>query len=216
MTRATGADDAVRDDGDTPRGGFPVFSAAPEDGGPHFGRFVAAMRDLQDLAVSAAPEPEVFGAAADKAEELAAMLRPYAAEEGKSPTNRSVGLPGRGSLLMLPWTLTGLEPGRVTASGVFRRYHLGGNGAAHGGVLPLLFDDVFGMVTHAQGQPVSRTAYLTVNYRNVTPLDKELTVEATVDSADGRKTYVSGRLWDGGTLLADADALMVRLRPWQP
>ncbi len=199
------------------RGGFPVFEAAPDDGGPHFGRFVAAMRDLQDLAVSAAPDdPAVFGPAADKAEELAELLRPFAAEEGRSPANRSVGLPGRGSLLMLPWTLTGLEPGRVTASGVFRRYHLGGNGAAHGGVLPLLFDDVFGMVTHAQGQPVSRTAYLTVNYRHVTPLETELAVEATVDSSDGRKTYVSGRLWDGDTLLADAEALMVRLRPWQP
>lgn len=199
-----------------PRGGFPVFTAAPDDGGPHYGRFVAAMRDLQDLAVSAAPDPELFGTAADKVEELVALLQPYAAPEGESPSNRSIGLPGRGSLLMLPWTITGLEPGKVTAAGVFRRYHLGGNSAAHGGVLPLLFDDVFGMVTHAQGQPVSRTARLTVNYRNVTPLEKELTVEGTVDSTDGRKTFVSGRLWDGETLLAESDALMIQLKPWQP
>ena len=197
-------------------GGFRKFTAAPEDGGPHYGRFIAAMRDLQDLAVSAAPEPELFEEAAIKAEELVALLKPYGGEEGESPSNRSIGLPGRGSLLMLPWVTTSYEPGRLTAKGEFRRFHLGGNGAAHGGTLPLLFDDVFGMVTHAAGQPVSRTAYLTVNYRNITPLNTELTVDATIDKTEGRKTYVSGRLYHGETLLAESDALMVQLRSWQP
>lgn len=200
------------------RGVFGRFTAAPEDGGPHFGRFVEAMRRLQDLAVSAAPDdPEVFGAAADRAEELAALLAPHAGAEGEGPANRSVGLPGRGSLLMLPWTVTAREPGRsVRATGVFRRYHLGGNGAAHGGVLPLLFDDMFGMASHVDGGPVSRTAYLTVNYRAVTPLETPLTLDVTVDSVEGRKTMVSGRLHHGATLLADAEALMVRLLPGQP
>src|SRR5699024_7160737 len=124
------------------KGVFGQFRAAEQDGGPHFGRFVEAMRELQDLAVSTAPDPELYGEAADKAEELAALLRPHAAAEGESPANRAVGLPGRGSLLMLPWTVTSREEGRrVTATGVFRRYHLGGNNAAHGGVLPLLFED---------------------------------------------------------------------------
>lgn len=197
-------------------GVFGTFRAAEQDGGPDFGRFVEAMRELQDLAVSAAPDPELFGEAADKAEDLAALLRPHAAAEGVSPANRAVGLPGRGSLLMLPWTVTSREEGRrVTATGVFRRYHLGGNNAAHGGVLPLLFDDMFGMATHVHGSPVKRTAYLTVNYRAVTPLDTELSLDVTVDSAEGRKTYVTGRLCDGDTLLADAEALMLELRPWQ-
>lgn len=33
----------------------------------------------------------------------------------------------------------------------FSRFHVGGNYAVHGGVLPLLFDSVFGMVIHAAG-----------------------------------------------------------------
>lgn len=197
-------------------GGFKTFKAAPEDGGPHYGRFIAAMRDLQDLAVSAAPGPELFEEAADKAEELVELLRPHEAEEGASPSNRSIGLPGRGSLLMLPWRATSYEDGHMTAKGVFRRFHLGGNGAAHGGTLPLLFDDVFGMITHAGGQPISRTAYLTVNYRAITPLNKELTVDVTVDKIEGRKTFVSARLYDGDKLLAESDALMVQLHSWQP
>nr|WP_024795180.1 PaaI family thioesterase [Tomitella biformata] len=197
-------------------GGFRKFSAALADGGPHYGRFIEAMRDLQDLAVSAAPEPELFEEAAIKAEELVALLKPYESDEGKSPSNRSIGLPGRGSLLMLPWTVTGYESGRLTAKGVFRRFHLGGNGAAHGGTLPLLFDDLFGMITHMEGQTVSRTGYLKVDYRAITPLNTELTAEATVDKKDGRKTYVSARLFHGETLLAESDALMIELLPWQP
>ena len=145
------------------------------------------------------------------------MLRPYAAEEGRSPANRSIGLPGRGSLLMLPWTLTGLEPGRVTASGVFRRYHLGGNGAAHGGVLPLLFDSVFGMVIHAAGRPISRTAFLHVDYRKVTPIDTPLLVHGRVERAEGRKAFIGAELTDtDGAVLAQAQGLMVRLLPGQP
>lgn len=174
------------------------------------------MRDLQDLAVSAAPDPALYEEAAIKAEELVALLKPYEAAEGLSAANRSMGLPGRGSLLMLPWMVTAYDGDRLTAKGEFRRFHLGGNGAAHGGTLPLLFDDVFGMITHAGGQPVSRTAYLTVNYRAVTPLNKELTVDVTIDKAEGRKTFVSGRLYDGDTLLAESDALMVQLHSWQP
>ena len=41
----------------------------------------------------------------------------------------------------------------VRSAGMFRRYHLGGNGAAHGGTLPLLFDDLMGMIVHAYGRP---------------------------------------------------------------
>lgn len=204
-------------DGDYRRhGGFPVFRAAEDDGGPDWGRFVEAMRRLQDLAVSVAPPYDVIREAADRAEALAELLGPHQVPEGHSPANRSVGLPGRGSLLMLPWTITGYGPERITAAGVFRLYHRGGNGAAHGGTLPLLFDDMFGMMVHAAGRPISRTAYLHINYRNVTPLETELTVEVAVDRVEGRKTFVTGRLLHGETLLADAEALMVQLLPGQP
>ena len=57
----------------------------------------------------------------------------------------------------------------------FSRYHVGGNYAVHGGVLPLLFDSVFGMVIHAAGRPISRTGFLHVDYRKVTPIDTPLT-----------------------------------------
>jgi hypothetical protein len=48
------------------------------------------------------------------------------------------------------------------------------------------------------------------------PIEKELQIDAGIDRVDGRKIFVSGRLSDGDTLLTEADALFVRLKPGQP
>ncbi len=99
----------------------------------------------------------------------------------------------------------------------FSRFHVGGNYAVHGGVLPLMFDSMFGMVIHATGRPISRTAFLHVDYRNVTPIDVPLTVRGWLDRAEGRKAFVKAEMTDpDGTLLAEAHGLMVRLLPGQP
>ncbi|MFF0489665.1 PaaI family thioesterase [Nocardia sp. NPDC004068] len=206
---------AIDEDRYEKHGGFPKIAEA--DPGPNFGPFVEAMRTLQDLAVSADCPDEVFGAALDKARELIDLLEPYRAPELHSPAGRVVTLPGRGSLLMPPWLTVEAGPTGVRMRGEFRRYHLGGNSAVHGGVLPLLFDDLFGSLVHYAGRPISRTAFLHVNYRKVTPLETPLVVEGTVDRIEGRKTFVSARLRDESeTLLADCEGLMVQLLPWQP
>lgn len=211
------SDHTERDGDYEHHGGFPVFAADPDDGGPDFGRLVEALRTVQDLAVSTAPPSDVLDRAADQAEALAALLAPHRVPEGRQPANRSMGLPGRGSLLMPPWRTEMSDATGVRSTGMFRRYHMGGNGAVHGGVLPLLFDDMFGMITHAAGRPISRTGYLHVNYRKITPYDTPLVVEGRVDRVDGRKTFVSARLTEpDGALLADAEALMIVLLPGQP
>jgi acyl-coenzyme A thioesterase PaaI-like protein len=87
----------------------------------------------------------------------------------------------------------------------------------HGGVLPLLFDSVFGMVIHAVGRPISRTAFLHVDYRKVTPIDTPLTVRGWLYSTDGRKAFVNAELRDPDeNLLAESHGLMVRLLAGQP
>ena len=94
---------------------------------------------------------------------------------------------------------------------------MGGNHAVHGGVLPLLFDAMFGMVVQAAGRPISRTAFLHVDYRKVTPIDTELTAAGWIRETDGRKAFVCAELRDqDGNLLAEANGLMVRLLPGQP
>lgn len=196
-------------------GGFPEYG--PATPGPGFGRFVAAMRAVQDLAVSADPSDDVWDDAADRAAALVELLRPFRAEEGKAPAGRTPDLPGMGSLLLPPWTLTRYAPDGVEMTGHFSRFHVGGNHAVHGGVLPLLFDNLFGMVSHAAGRPISRTAFLHVDYRKVTPIDTPLTVRGRVTGTEGRKAFVAAELLDGdGAVLAEGNGLMVRLLPGQP
>ncbi|MDF2826308.1 MAG: uncharacterized protein K0R68_3716 [Mycobacterium sp.] len=196
-------------------GGFPVFEpAAP---GPGFGRFLASMRRLQDLAVSADPEPGTWDEAADRVEALVALLEPAEADEGVGPANRVVELPGAGSLLMPPFHVQSFTPEGVELSVQFSRYHVGGNYAVHGGVLPLLFDSVFGMVIHAAGRPISRTAFLHVEYRKVTPIGTPLTATGWIREAQGRKAFVNAELRDpDGNLLAEANGLMILLLAGQP
>jgi acyl-coenzyme A thioesterase PaaI-like protein len=197
------------------RSDFPRFRPAHPPAA--FGDFVESMRTLQDLAVSADAPEEVYAAARAKAQEMVELLAPYEAPEGHSPANRTMELPGRGSLLMPPWKVEKFDSESVVARGVLRRYHLGGGGVAHGGVLPLIFDDNFGMVVYAAKRPISRTAYLHVNYRKVTPLNVPLVIEGRVTRVEGRKTFISSTLTtEDGTLLADGDALMVALLAGQP
>ncbi|MEV0356708.1 PaaI family thioesterase [Nocardia sp. NPDC050697] len=194
---------------------FPRVSRAPI--GAAFGPVVEALRRVQDLAVSVDAPDAVYAEAAALAERLAALLEPHRAPELQGPAGRAVELPGRGSLLLPPWRTAEAGPDGVAMTGVFRRFHLGGNGAAHGGVLPLLFDELFGSVLHYAGRPLSRTAYLHVNYRKVTPLERTLAVRGQVDRVAGRKTFVTAELRDEqGELLADAKGLMIQLLPGQP
>ncbi len=196
-------------------GGFPVFEAAQP--GPGFGRFVAAMRRLQDLAVSANPSVDTWTDAADRVEALVSELAPFEAGEGVGPANRVPDLPGAGSLLAPPWSVEKFEADEVRLRVTFSRFHVGGNYAVHGGVLPLLFDSLFGMVIHAAGRPISRTGFLHVDYRRVTPIDVELYARGWIREAEGRKAFVNAELRNSDDeVLAEANGLMIRLLAGQP
>jgi acyl-coenzyme A thioesterase PaaI-like protein len=117
----------------------------------------------------------------------------------------------------VPMKVRRTDDGRIEGWARFRRFHLGRNGAVHGGALGLLFDSVLGMTSGViTGGPRQRTAYLHVNYRQIVPINQELQVDGRVDRVDGRKIFVSGRLSDGDAVLTDAEALFVLLKPGQP
>lgn len=186
-------------------------------GGPDYGRFVEAVRELQDLARAADAPDEVVTEAAGLIEKVTGLLEPYRADEWTSPSGRRLDLPNRGNILQVPMFLAKTDDGRIAGEARFRRFYLGRNGAAHGGAVALLFDSVLGYTTYKLTQSrFQRTAFLHVNYRNIAPVEKTLRVEAGIDRIEGRKIFVEGRLLDGDTLLADAEALFVRLNPGQP
>ena len=199
-----------------PGGGFNPPTPTTK-GGPDYGRFIAAVRALQDHARAVDAPDEVITEAADLIEQVSALLAPYDADEWSVPSGRRFDLLNRGNILAVPMKVHKTDDDKIAGWVRFARYHLGRNGAVHGGALGLLFDSVLGLTSAVlTGGPYQRTAYLHVDYRAVVPIEKELQVQAGIDTTEGRKIFVSGRLCDGDTLLTEARALFVLLRPGQP
>jgi acyl-coenzyme A thioesterase PaaI-like protein len=192
---ATGADDRWTGD-------------APAD----LARLGRAMRALQDGVASTKAPPEVAAEAAAALERAAALLDPYKYDVATDRSWDDIGR-GAGTRTIGPVLTDVVNDGeRLEATVRFTPFYLGGNGAAHGGTLPLLFDEAFARLVNL-GRERSRTAYLRVDYRRVTLLGRAITVEAHVERVDGRKRYVAGSLRDGDVVTAEGTALYVELKP---
>lgn len=199
-----------------PGGGFNPPEPTTK-GGPDYGRFIDAVRELQNHARAVDAPDGVITEAADLLDKVSALLTPFDADEWHSPSGRRMDLPVRGNILTIPMSAHQTDDGRMQGWARFGRFHLGRNGAVHGGSLGMLFDTVLGLTAAVlSGSRRQRTAYLKINYRNIVPIEKELQFDAGIDQLDGRKIFVSGRLTDGDTLLSEADALFVKLKPGQP
>ena len=186
-------------------------------GGPDYGRFVEAVRTLQDHTRAADAPDVVITKAADLVEAVSALLAPYDVDEWTTPSGRRMDLPNRGNIMQVPADLKKTADDEIGGTASFRRFHLGRNGAVHGGAVALLFDSVLGFAAFSLTSSLKqRTAYLHVNYRKIAPIEEELQVDAQIDREEGRKIFVTGRLLDGEAVLADAEALFVKLNPGQP
>jgi len=186
---------------------------------PHSDRFaelVAALRRVQDLVTGSNPPDDVVDTTIARLDDIASALEPWTVTEGEAPAGKLDTEPGRGQPVLLPFVRDEETPDSVRGRVRFTRFYLGGGGAAHGGTVPLLFDEVLGRLANSESRPRARTAYLHVNYRHITPIDTDLVVEARIEREEGRKRWVTGRLLHGETVVSDAEGLWVTLRPGQP
>jgi acyl-coenzyme A thioesterase PaaI-like protein len=195
---------------------FASFVNEPGRGGEPFARFVDLFRTLQDKVIVSSPPEALWDEAATQVQSVIDLLEPWAMPERQRPAGTRLDLPGRGNPMLVPFLWDEITDDHVRGRATFRQFHLGGNSAAHGGTIPLLFDEVLGRAANTGVPKVARTAYLKVNYRNIAPLDVELQVDGTIDRVEGRKRWASARLRDGDTLIADAEGLFVELLPGQP
>jgi acyl-coenzyme A thioesterase PaaI-like protein len=84
-------------------------------------------------------------------------------------------------------------------------------GHAHGGALAAVMDEALGLAAWAAGYPIV-VGNLNVSFRNMLPLEKVVTVESRVVSAEGRKVMVQGRIFCGETTYAEAECLCITLK----
>jgi acyl-coenzyme A thioesterase PaaI-like protein len=185
-------------------------------GGSEFAAMIEALRLLQDRITGAAPPPELLGEMTRTFEHLAAELGPHTVPEREQITGHRIDLPGRGQTLVPVFEVEESDDKSARGRVRFGRHYLGGNGAAHGGAIPLMFDEMLGRLANTGGRSISRTAYLHVDYRSVTPIGKDLRAAAWFDREEGRKRFLKGTIHDGDTLCAEAEGLFIQLRPGQP
>ncbi|MFD8102722.1 PaaI family thioesterase [Nocardia fluminea] len=185
-------------------------------GGPHYGELIDQVRALMDRARLVNPSDELAKEAIATLEQLNARLDEAVVDEWSSPSWTRTDLPARGNITLPPYTVVSGDREGVTAKVTFRTFHLGGNNAAHGGHIALAFDDIIGMTAALATRSVTRTASLTLDYRSITPLNRELTVRAWTERIEGRKVYLRATLHDDERLCAEAKGLFIVLNPGQP
>ncbi|MFL6062694.1 MAG: PaaI family thioesterase [Marmoricola sp.] len=217
MTEFQQSDDPTLGLGADRPGGFPDFGFVeePDAGNDPYGTMISNLRSFLDHVAAAKPDDLTVTRLAFDLAAWRDELAPLAVSEREQVFAHRFELPGRGQTMSPPFQVRDAGPDRVTGTVRYGRYFLGGNGAVHGGAIPLLFDEVFGRLVNSHREP-SRTAYLKTDFRAVTPVGVQLEVDVWMDRIEGRKRFVRGTLKHGSTLCADAEGLFVELRPGQP
>lgn len=190
-----------------------IVPDAPDD---DYGALIENLRSFLDHVAAARPEPGVVRELAEQLGSWNDRLSGCAVSERDQFFARRFELPDRGQSLPPIFRPRAATGDRVQGTTRFGRYYLGGNGAVHGGVIPLLFDEVLGWLAGTGGRSACRTAYLRTDYRAITPIGPELELEAWVESETGRKRLLRGTLKHGDTLCVEVEALFVALNPGQP
>lgn len=181
------------------------------EGDPEYAALVTELRGFLDDVASARPAPEDSAALAQTLREWRSTLRQTATGEHGQVFGRRSDLPSRGSTMLPAYVVHEVGDEMIVADVRFGRYYLGGGEAVHGGVIPLVFDELLGTLVNFGTRPPSRTVRISVNFRALTPLDRQLRVIGRIERVEGRKTYLSAQLIDGTTVCADAEALFVAL-----
>jgi acyl-coenzyme A thioesterase PaaI-like protein len=185
-------------------------------GGDDYARLIGALREFLDDLSGASPPPDMAREIAAGLGRWSADLGPYQVPERDRLFGRRGDIPGRGQTMSPVLEFSRLGSADTAGTVRFGRYFLGRNGAVHGGAISLIFDEILGRVAQLAGDKPARTAYLHVNYRSITPADRDLRVSARLVSVTGRKRAAVGEIWHGEVLCADAEGLFVELRPGQP
>lgn len=186
------------------------------DYGRAYGRMIGSLRTFLDTLAAAAPDA---GSAIELAEGLdrwTAMLEPMAVPERERPYGRRNDVVGRGQVTSPALTVDAGDEMSIVGRVRFGDYFLGGNMAAHGGTIPLFFDELLGRLAQSGGRTPCRTAYLHTDFRSITPIGPELTVRGWVVEEVGRKRVLRGTIHHGDVLCAEAEGLFVELKPGQP
>ncbi len=190
---------------------FDNLGAGPEQV-EAYGAALDALHAFHDALASAAPEPEILDQLAGDLRRWKEVLSPIAVPELERLSGRIQSLPVRGHAGIPPFVVDTSNAQRVEGTVTFGPYFLGGGAAAHGGMIMLMFDEVLGIHSCADGRRAARTAYMKTDFSSIVPIDVPIRLRAWFEREEGRKRYLRGDMWAGDTLCAEVEALFIELR----
>jgi len=233
---SAGSDDADETDGARGRveGAEPAGRRRPWSGG---GReeLADALRRLVALCVAAAPPPGVLGRVAHQVGELADELEaavpdPVHVRGGRFADGRGAsgeaGPAGAEALAaampfdmvigscnpVAPPLILEFDPPVARGRATFGPAYEGAPGCVHGAAIAAAFDIVL-TAANVMAGAAGPTVELRLRYRKPTLVDRPAEFEASVASADGRRTHTTGRLIQDGVVTVEADGEFVHLPP---
>ncbi|GDX30967.1 aromatic compound degradation protein PaaI [Actinomycetes bacterium] len=130
-------------------------------------------------------------------------------QRGRGNYRRRSPLVGRSNAMAPPFTYE-FDSDQVAVHGTFGLAYEGPPGFVHGGWISLAFDEIMGMA-NAIGGHVALTARLTVKYREPTPLEQPVRIEAHTKKVEGRRITTIGTLSVGEKVTAEAEGLFIAL-----
>jgi len=172
------------------------------------------LRTFHDRLTAAVPDADLVAEIVDDVRNLGKQLKHVETDESSQICGR-LPSPGRGQALVPPVRVVELTPGSFRGLVRFGRYYLGGNGAVHGGAIPLLFDDILGHFANVGVRRAARTASLHVDYKVPTPVGVELEISARIACQEGRKHFLHASISAGDVVHATAEGLFIELRKGQ-
>jgi len=139
--------------------------------------------------------------------------RPHLAIPPATRQHHFVGgsLAGPGKLAMAPFTWTTSEGGTSSVVSVFHIGHdlCGHPGFVHGGLLGVLFDEVFARcVSAAFSSGLGMTANLNVDFRKPALPDRVYVLRANTVKVEGRKAWVEGRMTYLPAVVKDGESVV--------
>jgi hypothetical protein len=188
-------------------------------------RLADAMRRIIARLVVVRPPAEQLDRAADAANQFADTLDDLPqrsksweiSEAGLAPrdfVNHSP-LSGMANPIAPPLKMWIVDDGpgeyHMEGSVTFGPAYEGPPGHCHGGFVAAMFDELLGFVQLMPGF----TAFLHVDYRKPTPLNRELELRGWIESVEGRKRRIRGTCHLDGTLISEAHGLFIAPREGQ-
>jgi acyl-coenzyme A thioesterase PaaI-like protein len=176
-----------------------------------YGEMITALRLFLDELAAAAPDARTIDLVGGDLRGWASQLAPMRVDVADQVYAERFDLPHRGQALTPEFVVTSAGQDRFEGIAHFGRFHLGGGGAAHGGAISLLFDEVLGLLANSGDRRPARTASLRTDYRSITPIGVDLGFDAWITGEQGRKRTLAARLMHAGTVCAEAEALFITL-----